>query len=165
MRNLLKRKWFWFRYYQITIRVFNMIKAKPVKIIANLFFSKNPKLILLLFWIITIKIFRTSNNKIILLIISALVKTWTAGIEESTKYLLPIAPKIPPTVKVILESNSFLGIKNTIQEIKKDKIDPKNSLTNNQAPLLEITILKVPIGWIIFLSIEGEISNSSRPFV
>ena len=59
---------------------------------------------------------------------SAFVSICTFGIVESTKYLLPIAPKIAPTLSPILDSNSFNGIKKTIQEIKKDKNDPIKKL-------------------------------------
>jgi len=90
--------------------------------------------------------FKISNAKIVLFIKSAFVRYWTAGMVESTKYLFPIAPKIPPTVKLILESNSPTGIRKTIQEIKKDKKEPRNNFKNNQPPDLEITILKFAIG-------------------
>ena len=76
--------------YHMTIIELNTIKTNPVKIIANLFCSNSPKLIFLFFWTITIRTFNISNPKIKLLIISALVNTWTAGMVESTKYLLPI---------------------------------------------------------------------------
>jgi hypothetical protein len=55
-------------------------------------------------------------------------------------------PNKPPTVKLILESNSPSGIRKTIQEIKKDKKEPRNNFKNNHPPDLEITILKFAIG-------------------
>ena len=65
-----------------------------------------------------------------LLIKSAFVKTWSAGIEFSTKYLFPTAPKIPPKLRVILVSKCSESIKKTRYEIRNDKNAPKNNLKN-----------------------------------
>ena len=74
---------------------------------------------------------------------SALVKTWIAGVVDSTKYLFPIAPKIAPTLKSILDPKSVFGTVKTTHEIKNAKNDPINSLKKSQDPDLEIIILKV----------------------
>ena len=55
---------------------------------------------------------------------------------ESTKYLFPIAPKIAPTARVTLDSNSLKGIKKIKHEIKYDKNPPINNLKNNDLPSL-----------------------------
>ena len=52
------------------------------------------------------------------------------GIEFSTKYLLPTAPKIPPRLNVTLVSKYLGSMKKTKQDIKNDKNPPKKSLKN-----------------------------------
>ena len=76
-----------------------------------------------------------------LFIISAFVKTWISGIIDSTYDIFPIAPKIAPTLNSILEPKSEGEIKNTIQEIIKDKYVPINNFKNNQPPSLSKMIL------------------------
>ena len=63
-----------------------------------------------------------------LLIVSAFVITWIPDIAESTKYLLPIAPKIAPMFNEILESNSFGGIKKVNHDIRNAMKEPPNNL-------------------------------------
>jgi hypothetical protein len=65
-----------------------------------------------------------------LFIKSALVKTCNEGMEFSTKYLFPTAPKIPPKLKVILVSKNFESMKKTKKEIKNERKPPKNNLKN-----------------------------------
>lgn len=83
------------------------------------------------------------------------MSTWTTGKEESTKYLFPIAPNIPPTARLILEPNSLAGIKNTIREIKKARYEPRKSFKNNQPPDLDICTLKLAIEYTSSLFIPG----------
>ena len=87
-----------------------------------------------------------------LLIKSAVVKTWL-DIAESTKYLFPTAPKIAPTLKFDLASNSDIGIKKTNQDKRSDKKEPKNNLKNSQEPCLLNTTSKTPLDLTSFLSV------------
>ena len=84
-----------------------------INIEENLLFSNFQSEILEVCCAITINIFRIINIMTRLLIKSAFVKTWIAGIEFSTKYLLPTAPKIPPKLSVILVSKYLGSIKKT----------------------------------------------------
>ena len=61
--------------------------------------------------------FNIINTIKILFSISAFVSTRISGNEFSTKYLLPTPPKIPPKLRVILVSKSFLSMKKTRSEI------------------------------------------------
>ena len=70
------------------------------------------------------------------MIASALVNTLTTGRTSYTKALLPIAPKIPPTAKLILESRSLSGIRKTKQDIKNDNKPPVKILKNKTRPPL-----------------------------
>ena len=118
---------FLLKNYQKIINSVKNIKREAEKINAFVLFSKNVHVILSFLWTIIIIILNINNSIHRLLIVSALVITWILDIAESTKYLFPIAPKIAPKLIEILDSNSFGGIKNASQEIKKAMNDPPNN--------------------------------------
>jgi len=49
----------------------------------------------------------------------------------------------------------LVGIKNTIQEIKKARYEPRKSFKNNQPPDLDICILKLAMEYTSSLLIPG----------
>ena len=85
-------------------------------------------------------ILNTTIAIIKLLIASALVNTLTTGRTSYTKALLPMAPNIPPTAKLILESKSLSGIRKTKQDIKNDNKPPVKILKNRTRPPLLLLI-------------------------
>ena len=82
------------------------------------------------------RMLKTTIATIKLLIASAFVNTFTTGKTSYTNALLPIAPNIPPTAKLIRESKSFRGIRKTRQDMKNESNPPVKILKNKTTPPL-----------------------------